>query len=839
MSSTSPDLVRPVRRRWLRRLGFVLLALFVAALGAGAWFHHRLRASLPRLEGEARLAGLGSAVTIERDDLGIPTIRAATRLDAYRALGFLHGQDRFFQMDLLRRQAAGELAELFGAAAVPLDRRHRVHRFREVARKVVERAEPLERAVLAAYAEGVTAGLADLGEKPFEYVVAGVEPAPWTSEDSVLAVLAMFFELHDEDGSDEAELGELQAALPAAMFEFLTPPGTEWDAPVAGEAFSTGPIPEPEVLDLRKQEVHLEVAARLPGAGLAAAVLEPTSGGLRSSPRTPRPEDGFEAGPLLVGSNNWALSGAHTKHGGALVANDMHLGIGVPNTWYRVSIQHPEGADGQPVTITGVSLPGVPSVAVGSNGHVAWGFTNSYGDWTDRVILEPDPSAPGDAEAYRSPQGPKKIERIRETIRVKGAAPVELVVEQTLWGPIIGRDGKGRRHALVWIAHDPEAVDVSFLGLESARTIDQALAIAHRAGIPPQNFTVGDRSGRIAWTIIGKIPRRFGFTGKVPESWAEGTRGWNGFLASEEIPAIVDPPSGRIWTANARVVSGADLEKVGDGGYDLGARAHQIRDGLASLEGAQPADLLAIQLDDRALFLERWRGLLLATLTPEAIAANPDRAELKRLVESTWTGRASVDSVAYRATRGFRSFVVEQVWGGLTGQTDLPRDRRPVTPTNQFEGPLWKILSERPVHLLDPKFKTWDEALLASVDAVLAFWRQFGESSTDRTWGERNRVGPRHPMSAAIPGARRWLDVPVRSLPGDNDMPRVQGPGFGASERFVMAPGHETLSLGHMPVGQSGHPFSPHYRDGHDAWAEGRPTPFLPGPVAKTLRLVP
>lgn len=813
--SRTPPLPAPTRRRWLRRLGWGALALLALVVGAGVWLHHRLSASLPRLDGTTRLVGLGAEVRIERDGLGLPTIRAANRLDAYRSLGFLHAQDRFFQMDLLRRQAAGELAELFGPGALPLDRQHRLHRFRPLAVKIVERAPALERAILAAYAEGVNAGLADLGTKPFEYVVAGVEPAPWVAADSVLAVLAMFFELHDEDGSDEAELGALKAQLPAEMFEFLTPTGTEWDAPLTGEPVAPRPIPGPEVFDLRTSK--------------AARRVLPPADGVR-----PEPADEF-----LPGSNNWAVAGTHTAHGGALVANDMHLGIGVPNTWYRVSIHHPEGADGQPVTITGVSLPGVPAVAVGSNGHVAWGFTNSYGDWTDRVVLERDASAPDDARTYRSPLGPKKIELLRETIRVKGQAPADFEIEQTIWGPIIGQGPDGAPHALAWTAHDPEAVSFAFLGLESARTVEQAMAVAHRTGIPPQNFTVGDRSGRIAWTIVGKIPRRYGFSGRLPESWADGTRGWNGLLAPEEIPRVVDPPSGRIWTANARVVSGTDLAVIGDGGYDLGARSRQIRDGLAGIEKARPEDLLAIQLDDRALFLERWKGLLLATLTPEATAADARRAELRRLVETTWTGHASVDSVAYRAVRGFRGNVSEQVWGSLTGQAGVPRERRTISPTNQFEGPLWQLVTERPAHLLDPRYPSWDAALLAAVDAVLEVWRQFGSDLAGRTWGERNRVAPRHPMSAFIPLGPRFLDVPPRPLPGDNDMPRVQGPGFGASERFVMAPGFEAMALGHMPVGQSGHPFSPHFHDGHAAWAEGRPTPFLPGAAVKTLRLVP
>jgi penicillin amidase len=187
--------------------------------------------------------------------------------------------------------------------------------------------------------------------------------------------------------------------------------------------------------------------------------------------------------------------------------------------------------------------------------------------------------------------------------------------------------------------------------LARARTVDEALEAANRSGMPPHNVVIGDKTGRIGWTINGRIPIRVGFDGRIPTSWADGSRRWDGWLAPHETPRIVDPPSGRLWTANARVVNGEMLAKIGDGGYELGARARQIRDSLMKLEKATSHDLLAIQLDDRALFFERWRGVLLAALTPATIAADPSRRELRRLVETTWTGRASVDSAAYRAVR--------------------------------------------------------------------------------------------------------------------------------------------------------------------------------------------
>src|SRR6185295_7606288 len=299
---------RPRRRR-LRIVGRTLAILagllVVAGGGSGVWLHNRMEASLPQLDGELALAGLSSPVEVERDDLGVPTIHAANRVDAARALGFLHGQDRFFQMDLLRRQAAGELAELVGRGALEVDRAHRRHRLRDVARRIMAAAKPEDKALLGAYAEGVNAGLAGLGAEPFEYLALRADPAPWLPEDSILAVYAMFFELHDETGGWESDLGVLHDMMPEPMFEFLTPTGTEWDAPLVGEAFAVPPIPGPEVFDLHRRPALPKAAFKAPG---------PERWGV--APRQ-RGAD-WEGGPAALGSNNWAVAGSHTADGRAL-----------------------------------------------------------------------------------------------------------------------------------------------------------------------------------------------------------------------------------------------------------------------------------------------------------------------------------------------------------------------------------------------------------------------------------------------------------------------------------------------------------------------------------------
>ena len=807
-SSPPPSGRSGAPRRRLRRLALRGAATLLAAgavLAAAAWL--ALRASLPALDGELRLSGLAAPVTITRDALGVPTVRGASRADVARATGFLHAQERFFQMDMMRRSAAGELAELLGEGVLEWDRAVRVHRFRAVAGAALARLPAADGTLLSAYVAGVNAGLAALAARPFEYLLLRAAPAPWRGEDSLLVALAMFIDLQGHENRRESDLGVVHDTLPPALAAFLAPTGTSWDAPLAGGAWPVPLLPGPEALDLRLTAGAPDTAAAPPPA------VEPTA----------------------RGSNNWALAGARTVHGGAIVADDMHLGIAVPNTWYRAELVFPSRRDGAEVRLDGVTLAGTPAVVAGSNGRVAWGFTNAYGDFQDLVILD---QPGGDDESYLTADGPRRLAHTAETVRVRGGTDVTLDVASTIWGPVVDRDRGGRRRALRWTAHEPAAVDLGLVRLEEARSVEEALDAANASGMPAQNLVCADSSGRIGWTIAGRIPRRVGFDGRVPKSWSDGRRRWDGLLAPGEAPRIVDPPAGALWTANARTLDGAGLALLGDGGYALGARARQIRDGLTGLERASEADMLRLQLDDRALFLARWQQLLLDTLAPDALAGQPRRAEARALA-AAWGERAAVDSAGYRIVRAFRLQVVDTVLADLTAACTSADERFSRRSLGQAEDAVWRLVSERPPHLLAARHASWEGLLLSALDAALAEIAPGGGPLAARTWGERNTARIRHPLSGAVPGLARLLDMPAEALSGDSHMPRVQSPGFGASERMVVSPGREELGYLHMPCGQSGHPLSPFYRAGHAAWVRGEPTPFLPGPPAHTLRLLP
>jgi penicillin amidase len=512
----------------------------------------------------------------------------------------------------------------------------------------------------------------------------------------------------------------------------------------------------------------------------------------------------------------------------------MHLGINVPNIWYRASmaIAHPDGGD--PARMTGVTLPGLPILVVGSNGHVAWGFTNSGGDWSDLIVIEPDPRQP---DHYITPSGPKPIKVVDERIALPDGTAATLSVRSTIWGPIVRKDHLGRELAQRWVAHDAAILAGDLTAPERARSLDEALLSAAGLGVPGQNFVAGDSSGRIGWTIAGPIPRRVGFDGSRPMSWADGTRRWDGYLTAAAFPRIVDPSSGRLWTANSAVVEGEMLATIGEGGYADGIRARIIRDRLMSLDKATPLDMLLVQLDTSALFHERWRTLLLDALTPAVVQADARRAEFRRLVETTWTGTADPASVAYRLVRTFRAAVSREVYGSLTAAAKRTDPDFDFGRANRAEGPLWQVVSTRPAHLLDPKYLSWDALFIAAVDSSIADLTAGDARLADQTWGAFNRAVVTHPLGTSIPMIGRWMNMPDDALPGDIYTPRAHSPRAGPSQRMVVSPGREHEGIFHMPTGQSGHPLSPHYGDQHRAWVDGRPLPFLPGPAVARLTL--
>lgn len=781
--------------KWFKRIALALLAILLLMAITAWWL---LRGSLPQLDGELSLSGLSAPVSIRRDALGVVSIDAANEVDAMRALGYVHAQERFFEMDLMRRTAAGELAGLFGPAAVDTDRKHRVHRFRARVTQHLDAIAGDKLPVLAAYVDGVNAGLAGLKVRPWPYLLLRTEPESWQLADSPLVGYAMYFDLQDATNARELAMWKLKPLVPPALFKLLAHDGSSWDAPLMGQPRGDAVLPTAAQLDLRK------LSAPKPAKTDALAITRE------------------------LGSNNFAVSGALTKDGRAIVANDMHLTLRAPNIWFRAQLRYGDArAAGGKVDVGGFTLPGLPLVVVGSNGHVAWGFTNSYGDWLDWQALPPCPTSttcPG-------------MTVHRERIEVAGSKAVTFVIDETAWGPVFHAGPEGKPLALRWVAHLPGSVNLEWLDVARARSLDQALAVADRSAIPGQNLVIGARDGRIGWRLLGPMPARDARCtdmASVADGAAGGCPPW--VSRTDDAPRFIDPASHRLWTANSRVIDGDALKEVGDGGYVLGSRGKQIRDDLFAKQRFTERDLLAIQLDDRALFLQRWWQLLRDEATR---AKTPALRELAAAAK-TWQGRASIDSVSHRVVRAWRLAVHARIADGLTAPAKVAHGKDFAMPAlPQLEGVAWPLVTQRPLHLLPRRFATWDALFEDAAKDVRDTLARQGPLSA-RSWGEHNTARICHPLAGALPGfAKRALCMPFEPLRGDTHMPRVQSPDMGASERMVVSPGHERDGIIHMPGGQSGHPLSPFWGTGHDDWVQGRATPFLPGKAEHTLRVRP
>ena len=785
-------------RTWLPRIAALLIALVLLALLV-VWLV--LRASVPTLDGERALAGLGAPAQVTRDALGVATIEAASATDAARALGYVHAQERWFEMDLLRRSSAGELSALFGPLALDADREARRHRLRARIEADLAGIAGDFLPQLEAYAEGANAGLEDLGTRPWPYLLLRRQPEPWTAVDSILAGYAMYFDLQGGRNERELALWNIAPHLPPALRTLLAHDGSEWDAPLMGTARGNATLPGPSEVDLRRLPAPEGTPASLADAG------------------TP-------------GSNNFAVAGALTADGRAIVADDMHLGLRAPNVWFRARLRWPDpDAPAGQADVSGFTLPGLPAVIVGSNGHVAWGFTNSYGDYMDWQLETPCPVDDAD-------DGCAPAVRHMEQIEVAGGAPVAFEVLETAWGPVMHTLDDGRALSLRWVAHLPGAINLGLADLALAADLDQALAATDRTAIPTQNLVIGDRNGRIAWRLLGPIPvRDAGCPQRLPLPGTDtGAQCAPWTIATDRAPAVVDPANHRLWTANARVVDGEALARVGDGGYAFGARQQQIRDLLLARDTFTEHDLLAIQLDARALVLDRWWRLL------DGLPPHDDAPALLELATAAadWNARAEVESVGYRIVRAWRLAVHARIADGLTGPARVALGEEFTMPDlPQLEGVAWPLVTERPMHLLPPRYVSWHQLFEDAAREVRDGLAAQGPLAR-RTWGERNTARICHPLAGAVPlVGRRLLCMPAQPLPGDGMMPRVQGPSFGASQRMVVSPGHEKDGIAHMPGGQSGHPLSPFWGAGHDDWVHGRPSAFLPGPTQHTLTLLP
>jgi penicillin amidase len=776
-----------------RLLAGLFLLVLVAIAGGLLW----LRTSLPDTDGRIALSGLSAPVEIKRDAHGIPTITAASERDAAFALGFVHAQDRLFQMDISRRYGAGRLSEWLGPTTVSVDRFMRTLGLYRLAEQQYALLSPGLRATLEAYAAGVNAYLGrHRGAWPIEYYLLGATPEPWRPADTLVWGKLMALQL---SGSFRSELmhARLAQRLKPEELAILYPP-YPGDAPVTlGDLAALRDLP----LD--------RIYASLPAM----------------------------VGPVFA-SNNWVVDGKHTQSGKPLLANDPHLGLSAPSVWYLARIETPD------VSLAGVTSPGGPFVVLGHNAHIAWGFTTTESDVADLFVERIDPA---DQTRYETPEGPQPFLVRREQIGVRGADPVTVDVRATRHGPVIS--DLGGNYGKVATAETVLALRATWLDPDD-RTPDAAWALNHarnwrefRDGLkdfaaPQQNMVYADVDGNIGFIAPARVPLRGKGDGWLPAPGWSGDYDWTGYIPFDSLPQALNPPSGRFVSANNKIVPDTYPYFLSRD-WDLPSRAARINTLLDATPIQSPDATAAIQADILSPMAKDLLPLLLQT----APASGRGAAALDRL--KAWDGRMARDEAAplLFATwlRELNRLLLakklgdafDDYWGLRPDVVRLILTKHPAWCEQSAEAP-----------------PSCAEALARSLEMALDdLTRRYGAETKDWRWGRAHEAAFTNQLLSRVPVLRGIFATRIAADGGDDTLNRaatftrdenepfadVHGPTLRmivdlsdiAATRFMIAPG------------QSGNPLSPHYADLMGRWREVGYLTLDGGAEGGTLELTP
>ncbi|HEX9759925.1 MAG TPA: penicillin acylase family protein, partial [Candidatus Acidoferrales bacterium] len=537
--------------RLLRYAALLILLLIVLGAIAGWWIFFR---TLPQLAGAISLPELKQDVTVERDAWGVPRIRAASLEDLVTAQGYIVAQDRLWQMDLLRRVAAGELSEIFGPATIATDRQNRTLGFRRVAEQTLETLSAEERLLLDAYARGVNRFIEDhAGKLPWEFTVLRYHPRPWQPTDTLLVGAYMYETLTSTWPAELNRATVTEKVGPELARDLFTVDSPLDRFIVGGEA--TGPT-----------RASLSPPSRVDSGHALASIREQVE--------------------AMFGNNNWVVSGAHTYSGKPLLANDTHLPLQVPSIYYTIHLTAP-GWD-----VKGFTLPGSPLVVIGHNQRIAWGFTNNGADVQDLYTIHFSATNP---DEYRYNGQMLRAERRFEAIRVRGQDDVSHEVVVTRHGPIVERDAS-RAYALRWTALEPRGLRITYWLLGRAQNWEEFRDILRQSGGPAQNVVYADVDGNIGFAVGALVPVRKQGDGSVPVPGDTDAHEWTGYIPFDELPHILNPPGGIIATANARVVGPGYRWYLTDR-WGSAHRTSRIYELLESGKKFRPQDFLAIQTD--------------------------------------------------------------------------------------------------------------------------------------------------------------------------------------------------------------------------------------------------
>ena len=768
----------------MKAIKWTLISIAVAIVMLILIAYIGLRASLPAIDASISSSEVEAPATLSRDAIGTATINAASEFDAAYLLGYAHAQDRLFQMDLLRRQSAGELSEIVGARALQIDKKHRFHQFRKRAEDVLRQLSKREQKLLGHYTKGVNAGAKSSSLKPFEYILTNSEFAPWREEDSLLASYSMYIDLQLAQTEIDFRLTALKEIFGLSMYNFFTLP-SNYQAAIDASEVPITPINIPE---------------------LPMDVIDGNGQNLTSFYDTVLEQPDY-------GSNNWAVAGRLTSSSSAMLSNDMHLGLRVPAIWYRTQLNY--SSELQPIRVTGVSLPGTPAVIVGSNGHIAWGFTNANVDNVDWIKLAPNTLTTTATEKIITPKG---IETY--------------TFEKSEYGPV--REFDGQRWALKWVAHQDYAVNMQIANMAKMMSMEDALQLSTVVRIPVQNMVVADNAGKIAFQLTGAMTSRAPLT-RHAISETQYSKQWS---KAQFSPANhINPSNGRVFSANARVIGTKDLAQFGDGGYALGARQQQIANLLMQKDTFVEADFYDIQLNNQAAFLMPWHALLIESLRvkPQKYAKDIEALE-------NWGACACADSVGYTYVRRFRSTVINQLLSPVNAELTRYGLSTSYLLRN-IEPAIWALLQQQPQQWLPEQHSNYEAFLLSSFDSTKnRLIEQYDIQSDDFAklrWGNVNALSVKHPFSSTLAPFSSLVDMPVVEAFGDSFMPAVQSNSFGASQRLIVRPGNEDKAILTIPGGQSGHFLSPFYRTGFEAYATQSNTPLLPMAQKHEIKFTP
>ncbi len=789
----------------------MVLLVLLAAGGFVLHLHRQLRASLAPLDGTLTLPELSAPVTVRRDAHGVPHIEAATLDDLLLAQGWVTASDRLWQMDMARRLPAGEAAEVLGSALVEHDRVERTLGMRDVAARLVRTLPPDQLRNMESYARGVNAYIAQAerrGTLPAEFSLLLYRPAPWQPYDSMLVALSMS-EMLDERWQTKLKREEVAARLrrrgEQALLADLYPTGSWRDHPPVPSAPAISDPQEVPLIPLDPSQVRLPAA---PNNMAALQTLE-------------RIGEGGPCDGCRPGSNEWAVSGAHTASGRPLLANDMHLDHGIPDLWYESELR----AGG--FHVAGVTVPGLPGIAAGHNDHIAWGFTALGGDTQDIYIEQLN--ARGE---YKTAAGNwRPLEHERERIRVRGGADVALDVQRTAHGPLLTSilPGEKRALALHWTLYDDDVRGLPLFALDSAGDWAGFRAALAAWWAPTLNVVYADDAGHIGYQAVGLIPLRAGGLQAVPA--AAGAGEWTGMVPFEQMPSVLDPEGGIVATANARVTpDGYPYPLTLD--WASPYRNERIWHWLGGTPKLRCEDMLRLQTD---VYAEVDQEIAQRFAYAVDHAAHPSaRARQAADLLRTWDGVLAVNSPAAAVITAAEQRFWPAVLGAKIGDGWRLYDWSESTFARE------QLIAHQPAVWLPPGYGSWNDFLAALVESAL----QDAPSDLHKwRYGTAHTIAIEHPLWKLLPGLRSGVGPLPQS--GDASTVKQVSGGLGPSQRFTADLGDWDSSSENIVMGESGNPLSPFYRDQWPSWYGGSTfalpfsAPAVEAAAQHTLRLLP